>query len=365
MGKSTELQQSGTPYYEANTYSHEALQKENPKPKEAISENPFSNESAFDAMENLIKQIEEKGTEPLCSTGIKSLDSILDGGLYPKLYVIGAISSLGKTTLACQIADNIASTGKKVLFFSLEMDKNTLIAKSVSRLSFLLGKEHGFQNYAKTAIEIMNGPSYIVQDAFESYSNLSHNIFIYDENISLKFIKEKTSAFIKVNNETPVVFIDYIQMLAQLDNSLTDKQSIDNVVTSLKMMCKELNVPVIAISSLNRDSYFEPISMKSFKESGTIEYIADVLLGMQYKGMDYTESETEREHLVRIKKLFTGNDIKTQNGFPLQLQLKVLKNRVGSKGNIDLNFIGKFNYFADTQEKENLSDLDRIKRKCN
>ena len=63
------------------------------------------------------------------------LDEALGGGLYPGLYMMGAISSLGKTTLACQIADQIAAAGQPVLIFSLEMARKEIFAKSISRLS--------------------------------------------------------------------------------------------------------------------------------------------------------------------------------------------------------------------------------------
>lgn len=70
------------------------------------------------------------------STGFENLDKLLDGGLYPGLYVIGANSSLGKTTLVLQIADSIAKSGQGVLIFSLEMSRFELIAKTLSRMSF-------------------------------------------------------------------------------------------------------------------------------------------------------------------------------------------------------------------------------------
>ena len=80
---------------------------------------------------------DQEKNKPL-STGIKTLDEALEGGFYKKnLVILGAISSLGKTTLALQIGDNIARGGNDVLIFSLEMSKEELIAKSLSRNMFL------------------------------------------------------------------------------------------------------------------------------------------------------------------------------------------------------------------------------------
>lgn len=84
-------------------------------------------------LQSFIDGIPESVNTPCISTGFSSLDNVLDGGLYEGLYVIGAISSLGKTTLIAQIADQIAQAGTDVLFFSLEMARNELISKSVSR----------------------------------------------------------------------------------------------------------------------------------------------------------------------------------------------------------------------------------------
>src|SRR5699024_976856 len=82
-----------------------------------------------------LERIDRSVNEPPIPTGFKQLDEILDGGIREGLHVLGAISSLGKTTLAMQIADQIAQYGEDVLIFSLETGTNELIAKSVSRNS--------------------------------------------------------------------------------------------------------------------------------------------------------------------------------------------------------------------------------------
>ena len=98
---------------------------------------------------------------PVISTGFEILDDKLDGGLYPGLYVIGAISSLGKTTLVLQIADQIAKAGQDVLFFSLEMARNELMAKSISRQTYIntLATSGAAEN-AKTTRGILTGKRY-------------------------------------------------------------------------------------------------------------------------------------------------------------------------------------------------------------
>ncbi len=93
---------------------------------------------------------------------------MLDGGLYEGIYICGAISSLGKTTFITQIADQIAADGRDVLIFSLEMARSEIIAKSISRLTYITAKEQGIrQNKAKTARGITAGAHYSSYDDTE------------------------------------------------------------------------------------------------------------------------------------------------------------------------------------------------------
>ena len=80
---------------------------------------------------SFMKRTKENTEKPWTSTGIESLDRIIDNGLYPGLYTIGAVSSLGKTSFALQIADQIAEAGEDVLFFSLEQSRLELVSKSL------------------------------------------------------------------------------------------------------------------------------------------------------------------------------------------------------------------------------------------
>ena len=122
------------------------------------------------------------------STGFNNLDKVLDGGLSNSLYVIGAISSLGKTTFVIQIADYVASQGQDVLFFSLEMSIYELIAKSISRHTAWYCEEFGFKdqkNLAKSVQGITSRKKYdyytpqecdIIYNAGENYKKYSRMI---------------------------------------------------------------------------------------------------------------------------------------------------------------------------------------------
>ena len=93
--------------------------------------------------------------------------------------------------------------------------------------------------------------------------------------------------------------------------------------------------------------------MRAFKESGAIEYGSDVLLGLQYSGMDYDDGETEKTRFKRIRSLIKDYEQLATKGKGIDIQLKVLKNRNGKKGtSINFSFYPMFNYFSESDFKE-------------
>ena len=281
---------------------------------------------------------------PFIPTGVSGLDKILDGGLYEGLYVVGAISSLGKTTLVTQIADQIAQAGHDVLIFSLEMARTEIMAKSISRHTLLdVMQNSGNMRDAKTTRGITTGVRYLdysqtekalIQRAVTEYASYAQNIYIHEGigDIGVAEIRDTVQRHITFTGKTPVVVIDYVQILAPADIRATDKQNTDKAVLELKRISRDFKTPVIGISSLNRASYKESISMEAFKESGSLEYGSDVLIGLQLKGAG--------------GKNFNANEAKQKN--PREIELVILKNRNGSTGNkIELEYYPLFNYFTE------------------
>ena len=320
------------------------------------------------SLQDFVSIIRESREGKAISTGFADLDEIFDGGLYPGLYVLGAISSLGKTTLALQIADQIAQSGHGVLIFSLEMSRNELIAKTLSRLTFIKDMEaNGVSQNAKTTRGILKGKFYgfendVFMSALEEYVIYGKNIHISEGigDIGVSEIAEKVLEYMKFNNgEPPVVVIDYLQILAPFDIRATDKQNTDKAILELKRLSRDCQVPVIAVSSFNRESYFQPVSMSSFKESGAIEYSSDVLMGLQYAGWDYRENEKELDRSKRLRELLNIMEMNSKSADEFGrldirvIQLKILKHRNGRKGNVFFEFLPKFNYFRATDKVEN------------
>lgn len=290
-------------------------------------------------------------------TGFDNLDNILDGGLYPGLICLGANSSIGKTTICLETADNVARAGYGVLIFSLEMSSTELIAKSLSRQSLVLDMElYGTTSHALTTRGILRGiyndtEKELLGKAIEDYSEWGKRINISEGvgNIGVKEITAKVQEYMKAHKgRPPVVVIDYLQILAPFDVRMTDKQNTDKAVLELKRLSRDFQIPVIAISSFNRESYSAPVSMASFKESGAVEYSSDVLIGLQYHGWDYIKGEKDSDRKYRLDKLRDEIEKSVKNGIPIEIQVKILKHRNGrriERGGLKFEFFSRFNYF--------------------
>ncbi len=266
-------------------------------------------------------------------TGIKKLDAVLGGGLYPGLYVLGAVTGLGKTAYSLQIADNIAAAGHKVLFFSLEMGLFEMICRSIAREIKQMDPEtkittgHILRGKVDDKKDIINDHSFNL--ALEYYGgNIADNIDIEEGNFDLNMsrIREQVRRF---QDSRPVVFIDYLQIIRSEDPRATDKQNTDFNVTELKRLSRDMDIPIIAISSFNRTGYKDG-GFEAFKESGGIEYSADVVLAMMIEG----DGEMDK--------------MKNWKENPRPVSLEILKNRRGKiREDVRLDYYPANNYFEE------------------
>lgn len=278
-------------------------------------------------------------------TGFPVLDK-LSNGLYAGLYVIAATSSLGKTTLALQVADNLAAAGHDILFFSLEQSRLELVTKSFSRL---LKQEN---NESVSSLTLRTGAdSNSLQAAAKLYkSKIGDRMNIIEGNFgcNIDYISAYVREYISKNGTSPIIFVDYLQILqpsAEVKASTT-RESIDQTVTALKRLSRDYGLTVFIISSVNRSNYMQPIDFESLKESGGIEYTADVIWGLQLQCLNeelFNELNKIKNKRERIREAKSAN--------PRQIELVCLKNRFGVA-----NFTCKFEYMPDcdlfTQETE-------------
>ena len=297
-----------------------------------------------------------EGRQTPFSTGFDSLDQILDGGLYPEaLYSIGALSSLGKTTFCLQIADHIAAAGHDVLYVALEQSASELRAKTLSRLSDTINHQYGrlsvtqIMNPNKRACWQSRTPGHVTEqgkayaDAIAEYKRgIGQHMRIIEGvgNITVERIRGDVEKNIRFRGVAPVVIIDYAQILAPAAERLTDKQNVDRNIVELKRLARDKHIPVIAICSFNRDNYFAPVDKNAFKESGAIEYSADVLIGIQPKGMiPKNKDEDATRNKTLVKECMNRNN--------RDLEAVILKNRSGEVGTVLFEYFTPCNSYTD------------------
>jgi len=320
----------------ASLFEEEALNAE----KDAYLKN-----NAAAHVDEFLKRLAENIDTPSITIGFASLDKALDGGLYEDLYIVGAISSLGKTTLITQLADQVADVGTDVLIFSLEMARSELIAKSISRETIITVLQTGgnvrnaktargistrkrYENYSETEIRL-------IDEAILAYKRYAPNIYISEGigDIGAHQIRETVQKHISITGKRPVVIVDYLQILASHSDRATDKQNTDKAILELKRISRDFKIPLIGISSFNRANYREAVTMEAFKESGAIEYSSDVLIGLQLRGagsVDFNATEEKRKN-------------------PREIELVILKNRNGPiGGRVLFEYYPMFNYFRES-----------------
>ena len=292
-------------------------------------------------------------------TGFEDLDRLLGGHLYPGMYTLAATSSLGKTTLVSQIADNVAEAQTPVLYFSIEMSQMELISKSLARL---VAKQPGNIKLSSLDIRKRWHPNMDINDstltleefsaiekAFDTYKKkIAPNMFVAGANFdcTIDAIISKINRFIRVHGKKPFVVVDYLQIIQkEKDFRGTDQQHVDACVTALERFAKKQQITIFVISSVNRQSYLTPISFESLKASGSIEFSSDVVIAMDLLAISETEKDaddaTERRKLIDSER----------RAIPRRIALKTLKNRYGCGGETYFVYNPVKELFRNTEKK--------------
>ena len=260
-----------------------------------------------------IKRRQEIGKKP---TGFSNLDAQTGGGLRPGLFLLGAISSLGKTTFCSQLADGMAENGADVIYFSLEQSRLEMMAKSLSRetarISMSRGKSMG---EAVTGTQIMDGytPPIVLEAAQNYKSKIGDRISIIEAgfNADTAYIADYVRRYYKRTGKRPVVIIDYLQVLksGEITNrrGQGNREIVEECIAQLVLLKRELDLTIITIVSLNRANYMQPFDFESIKETGLAEYSGDVVWGLQLRCLDdtdYLEAKTieRKRELIRAAK---------------------------------------------------------------
>src|ERR1051325_4028197 len=286
-------------------------------------------EMITDTLKTIDKLYQRKEMVTGVPTGYEDLDK-LTAGLQPAdLVIIAGRPGMGKTAFALNMATNAAYTGVGAAIFSLEMAKEQLVLRmlcSEARVnsskvrSGYLG-ERDFPQLAKAAGRLHEAPIYIDDTPA----------------ISVLELRAKARRLLRDRSKkVGLIVVDYLQLMRGMGPANNREQEISEISRSLKALAKELNVPVIALSQLNRkveDRTGRRPQMSDLRESGAIEQDADVIM------------------FIYREELYDKNNEEVKG----KAEVIVEKQRNGPTGTITLTFIGEYTRFENYTERDDYS----------
>ena len=290
---------------------------------DAIGEGLIGVSDVLDGAIERIEEIENQGTGLSgLATHFADLDSTLAGLQDGNLVVIAARPSMGKSSLALNIATNVSKEKKVTAFFSLEMTKEELVQRvlfseakvtSGDARKGQLGPEK-WSRVVEAASKVNNMPLY-----FDDASV-----------ITVTDIRAK-SRRLKASKGLDLIVVDYLQLMQGLSGD-NRQQEIAEISRNLKNLARELKVPILALSQLNRAAEAREDKrprLGDLRESGAIEQDADIVM-MLYRD-DYYNPATERPGVAEVN---------------------IVKHRSGSTGKVDLYFSKEYTQFSNYSKQE-------------
>ena len=285
-------------------------------------------EVVYETIDRINELQRHKGILTGVSTGFKDLDNLTSGLQKSDLILVAARPSMGKTAFTLNIAQNVAMKSKKnVAFFSLEMSKTQLVARVLAAVA---GINSG---------RIRNGQ--LSQEdwgkAINALNDLAEAPLYIDDTSGLtpQLMKKKLRRLIQEHGELGLVVVDYIQLMENGGKKIADnrQQEVSAISRQLKIMAREFNVPLIALSQLSRgvESRADKTPMLSdLRESGSLEQDADIVAFLNRENYQDTED--------------TSDGVETQ--------VIIRKHRNGELGIVKLWFEGAYTRFRDLAYRE-------------
>jgi replicative DNA helicase len=302
-----------------------------------------------------IEQMKKMGNKHLIgeTTGFEALDRRTTGFNSGDLIIIAARPAMGKTALVLNMALKNVEAGKGVIFFSLEMPAEQLMLRMLS---------------AKTSIPLQNLRKGDMDD--QQWTNLSgafddlntKKLFVDDGgsiNINQLRARVRKLAQNEANN-IKLVIIDYLQLMQGTGNK-DRHQEVSDISRGLKMLAREMKIPIIALSQLNRGLENRPDKrpmLSDLRESGAIEQDADIIMFV-YRDDVYKERDEARKEKEAKDK---GEDYKSKfiNKPEEEAEVIIGKQRNGPIGTVKLNFQKALTRFVDKENDHSSAPIEMV-----
>src|SRR6476661_1565637 len=312
------------------------------------------------AVDMAAKAFQRDGKLSGIATGLRDLDNKMGGLQHSDLIIVAGRPGMGKTSLATNIAYNVAAAfqgetqpdgtmkpvnGGRVGFFSLEMSAEQLATRIIAERTEIPSSsirrgsigESDFEKIRDCAIELQNLPFFVDETGGLNISQLAAR-----------------ARRLKRQRGLDLIVIDYIQLLAgsgkRSDNRV---QEVTEITTGLKALAKELNVPIIALSQLSRQVESRDDKrpqLSDLRESGSIEQDADVVIFV-YREEYYLQNKEPRIGTPEYEKWQL--DMSLVHG---KAEIIIGKQRHGPTGTVEVQFEGQFTRFSDLAQDGNLPD---------
>ncbi len=235
-------------------------------------------------------------------TGFSYLDKVLGGGFHRSDFiVVGARPAMGKTSFALNVARNIAMKGRKVLFFSLEMSKEQLAQRIISTEARIVSNKLRTGDITDSDWEKLG----------LALQNLVNCELYFDDTANINVPEMKARALRM--KDVDCIVIDYLQLMSGTKRTENRVNEVSEITRGLKMMAKDLNIPVVTCSQLSRgvakNSSDHRPQMTDLRESGTIEQDADIVLMLHRE--DYYKNDPDAEtdpESVNIAEVIVGKN---------------------------------------------------------
>ena len=229
-------------------------------------------------------------------TGFSYLDKVLGGGFHRSDFiVIGARPAMGKTSFALNVARNIAMKNRKVLFFSLEMSKEQLAQRIISTEARIISNKLRTGDITDSDWEKLG----------LALQNLVNCELYFDDQANINVNEMKARALRM--KDVDCIVIDYLQLMSGTKRSENRVNEVSEITRGLKMMAKDLNIPVVTCSlwsgGVAKNSNDHRPQMTDLRESGTIEQDADIVLMLHredYYKNNEEDSDTESANIAEV-----------------------------------------------------------------